>query len=461
MASITTTGIGSGLDISGLVQSLVTAEGQAQASRLERREAGFQARLSAYGSFRSAVEELRSALEPLKTLSRFQGRTVTSGNKDVVAGTAGATAAPGSFAIEVVQLATPQKLRSGVFAAETTAVGTGSLVVTTGGKSMTLVIDAKNGTLAGIRDAVNGASGNPGVTASIVTGTAGAQLVLTSRSTGASNAITVTQSGGDGGLSSLVYDPANSILNLTEVSAARDASILVDGVAVTSATNSFTSAISGVTIDATGVSTVGEPTTLTIAYDTTGARSKIDEFVGAYNSLVDNLRALASYDPETKVAGPLLGDATYRDFSESVRRLLSTSTGGLGVSFATLAELGISRTLDGTLEVNDAKLASALTTDFDGVGRFFSAAGDGVATRMDTLLERYVTAGGALDTRIKGLQKSIDGIGDEREALQTRLTAYEARLRTQFNALDSLVARLRSTGDYLTQQLANLPGAAR
>jgi flagellar hook-associated protein 2 len=111
--------------------------------------------------------------------------------------------------------------------------------------------------------------------------------------------------------------------------------------------------------------------------------------------------------------------------------------------------------------VNDAKLASALTTDFDGVGRFFSAAGDGVATRMDTLLERYVTAGGALDTRIKGLQKSIDGIGDEREALQTRLTAYEARLRTQFNALDSLVARLRSTGDYLTQQLGNLPGAAR
>lgn len=460
MASITATGIGSDLDISGLVKSLVAAEGKAHASRLERREAGFQARLSAYGSFRSAVEELRSALEPLKTLSRFQGRTVTSGNKDIVTGTAGATAAPGSFAIEVVQLATPQKLRSGVFAADTTAVGTGSLVVTTGGKSMTLVIDSTHGTLAGIRDAVNAASDNPGVTASIVTGTAGAQLVLTARSTGASNAITVTQSGGDGGLASLVYDPANSILNLTEVSAARDASILVDGVAVTSATNSFTSAISGLTIDATGVSTVGEPTTLTIAYDTTGARSRIDEFVGAYNSLVDNLRALASYDPETKVAGPLLGDATYRDF-ESVRRLMSTATGGLGVSFATLAELGISRTLDGTLEVNEAKLAAALTTDFDGVGRFFSDAGDGVATRMDTLLERYVTAGGALDTRIKGLQRSIDGIGDEREALQTRLTAYEARLRTQFNALDSLVAKLRSTGDYLNQQLANLPGAAR
>jgi flagellar hook-associated protein 2 len=461
MASITTTGIGSGLDIAGLVQSLVRAEGQAQASRLERREAGFQARLSAYGSFRSAVEELRSALEPLKTLSRFQGRAVTSGNQDIVTGTAGTTAAPGSFAIEVVRLAAAQKLRSGVFAAETTAVGTGMLVVTTGGKSMTLTIDSTRGTLAGIRDALNGASDNPGVTASIVTGTAGAQLVLTSRSTGAGNAITVTQSGGDGGLASLVYDPANSILNLTEVSAAQDASILVDGVEVTSATNSFGSAISGVTIDATGVSTVGEPTTLTIAYDTTGARSKIDEFVGAYNSLVDNLRALASYDPETKVAGPLLGDATYRDFSESVRRLMSTATSGLGVSFATLAELGISRKLDGTLEVNDTKLTAALTSDFDGVGRFFSAAGEGVATRMDTLLERYVTAGGALDTRIKGLQQSIDGIGDEREALQARLTAYEARLRTQFNALDSLVARLRSTGDYLTQQLGNLPGAAR
>lgn len=457
MASITSSGIGSGLDIAGLVQSLVQAEGKAQAARLDKREAGFQARLSAYGSFRAAVDKLRSALAALKSPSAFGGRTATSGDPEVFKATATGSAVAGTYDIQVDQLASAQKLRSAPRADASAVVGTGTLVVKVGTRSLTLAIDAGNGTLAGIRDAINGAAGNPGVTASIVTGTAGAQLVLTSRNTGAASTITVTQSGGDGGLAALAYDPSTSTYGLTEVTAAADARIFVDGVAVTSASNSFASVIAGVTIEVTGKSATGESTRLVVSDDVPGVRAKIAAFVSGYNALVDSLRGLTSYDAKTRAAGPLLGDATYRDFTESVRRLLSGSAGAGGQAFGSLAELGIVRKLDGTLELNDAKLSAALASRFDDVAGFLADAKQGLGTRLDSLLERYVGAGGAIDVRTRGLQASIDAIGDQRDALQARLAAYESRLRTQFNALDSLVSRLRSTGDFLTQQLARLP----
>lgn len=457
MPSITSTGIGSGLDIGGLVQNLVQAEGQARSARLDQREAAFLAKLSAYGSFRGAVDKLRSALSSLKTIDGFAGRAATSSNPEVVTATASATAPPGRYAVEVLQLASAHKLRSAPRADAASLVGTGTLAIAVGGRTLSLTIDSGNGSLAGIRDAINGAAGNPGVAAAVVTGIAGAQLVLTSRDTGAANTISVTQSGGDGGLAALVYDPSTSTFALSEVDSAADARILVDGVEAASAKNSFSSVLSGLTIEAVAVSTPGEATRLQVDYDVAGARERIAAFVSAYNSLVENLRGLSSYDAASKAAGPLFGDATFRDFSESVRRFFSTGAPGGGLSFGTLADLGISRQLDGTLEISDTKLAAALAGSFDEAGRFLADARHGLGARLDALLERYVSAGGAIDVRVRGLKESIDSIGEDRAALEARLTAYEARLRAQFNALDGLVARLRSTGDFLTQQLARLP----
>ena len=461
MASITSTGIGSGLDISGLVQNLVNAEGSAKTTQLNKREAAFQARLSAYGSFRAAVDKLRNALGPLQSEDGLAARAATSADPELYTATATSAAATGSFDIEVERLAAAQKLRSAAYATSTTAVGTGTLVVTVGGKSLTLSIDSNNGTLAGIRDAINGAAGNPGVNATIVGGVNGAQLVLTASSTGAAGSITVAQSGGDGGLAALAYVAGGTSNGLTEVTAAADARIYVDGVAVTSATNTFTGVIDGLTLEVKSVSTPGETTRLTIATDPAAVKTRIGAFVSAYNALVQSMRSLTSYDAKTGVAGALLGDGTYREFAESVRRLLSEPMATAGGRTATLAELGVTRALDGTLEVSDARLTAALASGFDDVSTMLADANRGLGTRLDALLERYVATGGAIDVRTRGLQASIDGIDDQRTALQERLAAYETRLRAQFNALDSLVSRLRSTGDFLTQQLASIASTAK
>lgn len=461
MASITSTGIGSGLDIASLVQNLVQAEGSAKAAQLNNREASFQAKLSAYGSFRAAVDKLRSALGAMQSVGQFAARTATSGDTEVFTATATAGAAAGRFDVEVEALAAAQKLRSAAFATPATAVGTGTLVITVAAKSLTLQIDSTHGTLAGIRDAINSAAGNPGVTATIVGGSGGAQLVLTARSSGVANSITVAQSGGDGGLAALTYAAGAGPNGLTEVTAAADARILIDGVEVTGASNTFDSAVAGISIVARGVSTPGEPTSLVVADDTGTVRSRLDAFVAAYNALVESMRGLTSYDAKTGTAGALLGDSTYREFADSVRRLLSQPLRLPGGNSTTLAELGITRKLDGTLEVADAKLAAALSGSFDEVTTVLGQADQGFGARLDALLERYVGSGGVIDVRVRGLQTSIDGIDAQRAALQQRLAAYESRLRAQFNALDSLVARLRSTGDFLTQQLSTLSSSLK
>ena len=249
MGTVTASGIGSGLDIDGLVKQLVEAERAPRQAALDLRETRLQTRLTSYGTFRSAAEQLRSALAVLADLSKFQARSVKIGDETLFAATAGSTSVPGSYAVEVVDLAAAHKLRTaaGAFATAESVVGTGTLNVAVGGASMSLAITDANNTLAGIRDAINGGTGNPGVKATIVTGTNGVQLVLTSEETGATNTIRVTQSGGNGGLVSLVYDPGVATA-LTEVQAANNAKIIVDGIEATSTTNTFANVITGVEI---------------------------------------------------------------------------------------------------------------------------------------------------------------------------------------------------------------------
>jgi flagellar hook-associated protein 2 len=453
MGSIVTSGIGSGLDIASLVSQLVSAEGGPATKRLDTREATLQGKLSAFGSLRSAIAALQAATGPLKDLSKFQGRAVTVGDETLLSASATSTAAIGSYAVEVERLAQAGKLQSQGFATADTVVGTGTLTLKLGASTITLTIDATNDTLAGIRDAINGATGNPGIAATIVTGVDGAHLVLTGSKTGAANSITVTQAGGDGGLSALVYDPANSIANLTQVQAAVDARVVVDGIAAESATNTVTTAIDGVTLDLAGVSQPDVTTTLTVSLDQTSTRKAIDDFVKAYNSLATGLQKLGRYDPAAKTAGPLVGDSTLRDLLASVRSTVSAFVTGTTGSLTNLSQIGISFALDGTMSVDDSKLTPALETKFDSVGQLFASTG-GIAKRLDALLTQYVSTGGLLDARTKGLQTSIDDIGDQRTALQKRLDALQARLKAQFDAMDTLVAKLRSTSNFLNQQLS-------
>jgi len=425
-------------------------------SRISQQEARAQSKLSAFGSLKSALADFRDKLDIMKTLDKFLSRKAISGNEDYFTVSAGTNALPASYSLEVVQLAQAQKLTSGAFTDSDTVVGTGTLTLTVGTATADIEITAENNTLAGIRNAINSATDNPGVAATIVNADSGSYLILTGESTGAANDITVTQAGGDGGLSALEYDPGMGLTSLTESIAAQDALIRIDGFDVMSDTNSFTGAVEGVTINILQ-ETSGATESLTVENDEDAARDLVADFVESYNTLIDMFDSLTDYNVEAEVAAPLVGDATVRGIRDQIRREMSIAVNDIDAPFSTLSEVGIEVQLDGKLEIDDEGLSAVLGDEFVKFGQLFSNT-DGFAVRLFDLSDGFLKTDGIIEARTKGLTETIDGFGDDRAALNERLASLETRLLRQFNALDSLLAQLSSTSNFLAQQLNNLPG---
>ena len=456
MANIISAGIGSGLDIAGLVKQLVAAEAEPVESRLGRQEARVQSKLSAFGSVKSALAEFRDALDTMRELDSFLTRKAASSNEDIFQAVVAGNALPASYDLEVAQVAQSQKLNSGAFADADTAIGTGTLVLGVDAASFGVAITSENNTLAGIRDAINDAVDNVGIAATIVNADSGSYLILSGENTGVANAITVNQTGGDGGLAALEYDPGAGLNSLTETIAAQDALIRIDGLDVLSDTNSISGAVQGVTIDLLG-SDPGRRYSLLVANDEAAARETVNRFVESYNELIATFERSTSFDAEQSVAGPLLGDSTVRGIRDEIRRELSIATLDIDAAFSTLTEVGIELQVEGTLQINEETLTNTLEQDFSKFGQLF-ANSDGFAVRLFDRIEGYLAGDGLLDARTKGLTDQIDTIGEQREASNERLLSLESRLLRQFNALDTLLGELGNTSNFLAQQLGNLPG---
>ncbi|MGI9233112.1 MAG: flagellar filament capping protein FliD, partial [Woeseiaceae bacterium] len=390
-----------------------------------------------------------------KNLDKFLSRQAVSGNEDSFTVSADTNAVPSSYAVEVVQLAQAQKLTSGAFADSDAVVGTGTLTLQIGIQGVAIDINAENNTLAGIRDAINASTSNPGIAATIVNADSGSYLIFTAESTGAANSIKVTQSGGDGGLAALEYDPPTST-SLTESIAAQDGLIRIDGFDVQSENNTFAGAVQGVTITAIQ-DTAGGTESLSVQNDDEAVRDLVSDFVQSYNALIETFDGLTDYDPESDTAAPLLGDATIRGIRDQIRRELSEEVTGLGGAFSTLSEVGVDVQLDGTLAINEEDLSQVLADDFVQFGQLF-ASPEGFATRLHSLTDSFLSIDGIVEARTAGLNEQIDDFSDQAEALNERLASLETRLLRQFNALDSLLGELSSTSNFLNQQLNNLPG---
>jgi flagellar hook-associated protein 2 len=455
MAGIQANGIGSGLDIKSLVAQLVAAEGAPIQQRITRHETAVTTKISALGALKGALAGFKGALEPLKNIEAFQARKATSGDTDFFAVSAGAEAAAGHYDVEVVWLAKAHQLASEAFSGGgASVVGDGTLTITSGEESFEVVIEPGENTLADIRDAINAASGNTSVQATLLNDVDGARLVLTAKATGAESAIEVAASGGDGGLSQLVYDP-DGVMNLNEMEAARDAEIRISGFTVTSDTNVFEDAIDGVTITAKKES-AGDEIALDVTFDTGLVQSRIQKFVTEYNAVQAQLAKLGGYNAATKVAGPLLGDSLVRSIEDQVRRGLSNPVEGLEGDYTTLASIGITTTATGALQIDSAKLTAALSNDADGVASLFGAE-NGVAARLYEQLDERLATDGDIETRSARLAKDIKDIAKDKEALELRLQKIHERYQKQFTALDGLLSQMQSTSSYLAQQLANLP----
>lgn len=457
MATITSSGIGSGLDIAGLVQQLVAAEGQPLEFRIARQEATIQAKLSAFGSLKSSLSAFDDQLQKMNTLNTFLARKASSADEDLLTVVVDETALPASYEVEVLQLAQAQKLQSGAFADSDTVVGTGTLSIAVGTDSFNIIIDSTNNTLEGIRDAINDALDNKGVAATIVNADTGSHLILTGENTGSDQSMIITQSGGDGGLSALEYDPPNMLNSLTETAQALDANIKIDGHDVTSDNNAVVGAIEGVTLNLVAAN-VGVTTQITVENDLDAVRQQIDGFVNSYNQLIDTFDTLTTFNVEGNTATALFGDSVIRNVRDRLRHELSIAVTDIAATFNTLTEIGIETDIDGKLSVDATTLDSFLTTEFSKVGQLF-ANSDGFAVRLSTVVDNYLNEDdGIIAARTDGLDTTIDDFAVQREALNRRLAALEVRLSRQFNALDALIAQLTTTSIFLTQQLANLPG---
>lgn len=451
--AITAGGIGSGIDVNGLVQQLVAAEGQPATQRLNLKEANIQANLSAFGSLTSALSRFQDSVKALQSQDNFLKQTATTSNADLFSATADKTAVAGSYSVEVVRLAQAAKVRTESFQADEN-IGTGNLNISLGASSFDLAITDDNNTLAGIRDAINASADNPGVRASIINVDGGSRLILTSDELGAANAITVTatdDNAGDG------FDLARLNI-LTTIDAAQDAFIRVDNQDISRDSNSFSDVIDGVTFNLKKAE-VGTIESLTIAQDNNAVKSRVEGFVAAYNTLNNTINQLSSFNADTGAAGTLLGDSALRGVQTQLRRTLTDAVQGVDIS--TLAELGVTTNQEnGNLQLDTERLNAALTGNFASVANLF-ASENGIAKRLDGVLERYTGSNGVLELRSSGLRSQLENISDDRERLDRRLEGLESRYRAQFTAMDQLVAQLQSLSGYLDQQLSNMPLANR
>lgn len=454
MASISSPGLGSGLDVNALVQSLVQAEQKPAALRLDQREAQLQTRLSAFGAIKGALVALRDSLSALGAADLFGRLKATTSQPDLFTATAAAGADIGDYRIEVIQLASAQKLISGPFAADT-AIGTGTLTLAAGGSSFEVTIGESDQTLSAIRDRINAAAGNPGIVARVVTGDDGQHLVLTQTRTGSNQAITITASGGDGGLASLTHDPANAVTgNYTEQTPAADAQVRIDGVLRSSAGNRIEDAVDGVDLELRAADP-GRPVDLTVARDATGAKDAIRKFVSTYNALMGTLANLGRYDPESRSAGPLVGDSAARALGTMLRRELGIPLPDTANGTRVLSAIGITADRNGNLTLSESRLDERLKNEPLAVSALFTGDG-GLLDRLEPLVAGYGGASGVIDTRTRSLQEAIRAVNQDRKRLDERMENLQNRYLAQFTALDKLVGQLQSTSTFLTQQIANM-----
>ncbi len=435
MGTITAPGIGSGLDISGIVGALLAVERQ-PLERIEENRAAAQTELSAFGQLNSAFSTFQTALNDLDSFSNFRIFSNTTSDEQVATATSTSDAAEGQTDIVVTRLAERNVLNTAAFTDAETVIGEGTLTISVGSESFDVVIDSTNSTLSGIRDAINNSTDNTGITATVINADDGSRLIFSSDETGLENALTLT---GSGGLTSL------SSANLTTQQAALDAQLTVSGFTVTSSSNTVTNVLQGVTFELLSTGN----TTITVDRDNAAIQESVQSFVDAFNNVNTTITNLQ--------AGDLQGESLLLTISSDLRNIFNTATTGLSDTFSTLTEIGVEFNEEGVLTLDSTSLTNALNVDFQGVANLFADPTSGVITQLQSVVDGLTQTGGLIDAREEGINTRIDNFDTRIDAFELRLINIEERLVNQFAALDQLLGSLNNTSNFLASQLSTLP----
>ena len=453
MSLISIGGLGSGLDVTGIVDAMVEAEKTPKKNSLDRQETKVNVALSGLGGLEASLKELRTAAFDLSLPSNFNKRIVTPSTNDFFSTSVSSGANPANYDIKVQNIATGTKLQSAIFTeGSTTTFGTGSLTFSVGINSFSVDVSATD-TLADIRNNINNAAGNNFAKINLLNNVSdltntGSLLIADSSITGSGNDLIITYSGDDS-LASLATD-------MSTIKSAANAEVIIDGLTTTSSTNSITEVISGLTIDLSKAHGVDdEPTRIEIALDTATPKKLVSNFVEVYNAFVAVTKQLGSADSNNP--GLLVGDYTLRQVSSQIKSLFTTSLNTADLGINNLAALGLTTTREGTLEIDNDLLAASIADNSENIGNLFTG-NDGFATKLRDLVQKYTGSGGVIKSREEALHNKLNKIADARLALSQRIEKLQTRLTKQFSVMDNIVARMNSTQGYIQQQFDNLPG---
>ncbi|MHA6311687.1 flagellar filament capping protein FliD [Pantoea sp. S-LA4] len=472
MATISTLGIGSGLDLSTILDNLQASE-KASLTPISTQQSAYTAKLSAYGTLSSALTTFQTANTALNSADLFSSTTATSTGSAFSATTASGAVA-GSYTISVSKLAQAQTLTSGVQSSNTAVLGDSSAASRTlsiklaDGTSKDITLTSDQTSLSGMRDAINKAGA--GVSASIIkSGDGEYRLSLTAAKTGEKYAVSSVTVTGDDTLQNVVgFDAtktdADNPMDLSV--AAQDAQLTVNNVAITSSSNTISDALEGITLNLKDTTTTSQ--TLNVAKDTSKVTTALSTFVDAYNTLLDQFNSLTKYTAVDVGAtaqdtsnGALVGDSTLRTIQTQLKGLLTNAASSS--SYKTLSQIGISSDpTTGALKLDSAVLKTALDKDPDGIKEMMIGDGKttGITTKIATNLTGWLSSTGIIQAAKDGVSKTLNNLTDQYNKMSTRIDNLIARYKAQFTQLDVTMSSLNSTSSYLTQQFDNMTSSS-
>jgi len=460
MGGVTLAGVGSGLDLESIISQFVYAERLPSENRLNKRELELNSELSGVGTLKSELSKFQDVLEKLSDAESFGKRKVNfndtlEDSARSLSVTTTTTSASGSFNVEVVNQAQGTKLSSGAFASAAATVGTGNLTFGSGANSFQVNI-AGTETLSEIRDKINSAGDNFGVSANIINSDSGAILTFESSTTGSANSLTVTAD--DDSLAGIATSAPTAAAGLNQDQAADDARIRINNQLVSSESNKFSDAIQGSTIELKNTATAGETFSFGVETDKDSIETLLNEFVSGYNQLKDSITTLS--DPRN---GMLAFDPAVRQISAQLSTYMSQEVGSATGSLKALYDIGITVNRSGKLEIGELaevtgsrsgrdRLNDALENNFDQITSLLSAS-DGIAKITHDYIDQFTKSKGVLSERQTALNASLTQISDDRITLDERLSSFEDTLRQQYTALDSTIAQYNATRSYISSVL--------
>jgi len=451
MASVSSLGIGTGVDLQNMLTKILAAE-RAPISRIDAQISSAKSKISVYGTLNSKLDSFKNAAETWQFPSRLSAVSASSSETSVLSASANFNASVGSYTMEVTQLASPQKSYSDAYAAGTTFTG-GSIEISVGGASPVSITIDTDSTLSQVGARIN--SAKAGITATVVTTADGSQrMILTGDKTGADNSFTLTSTATPSSGQPLAIAPltdaeitlANTADGLMR-SSAKDANMKIDGIEVTSSTNTFTTAIQGLTLTVASLGT----SNITVKTDTAKIASAVQAFVDGYNEVAKVIKSNSNYDAATKTGQALSGDSAARSVLSILGSVRTSIPAELsGANLKALHEIGISIQQSGELKLDSAKLEKAINETPNDVTNLMQAFGKEFSGAITNLQG----SNGTIGFRVKSLNDSVSRFNLSKENMEARIELVEKRYRAQFTALDKYVNSMQTTSGYLGQQLA-------